>query len=413
MSRWIKIFSVILMVLLMTPVFPALAQTDANCPIFGTSPTTGAKYCISMPPAKRWNHDLVIFAHGYVSVTDPVDIPWDQMTFTDSQGGTLYLPNIVNTLGYAFATTSYRENGLAVQSGISDILDLENIFNSKIGTPPVHIYLVGASEGGLVTTLAIERYPNKFTGGMSMCGPIGSFRGQINYWGDFRTVFDYFMDTPNFKVLPGSAVNIPPVLMNNWDSTYVPLVTSTLAAKPASTQQLLAVTGAAVDPSDPNTVGETVLGLLWYNVFATNDGIAKLGGQPFDNMTHVYSGSASDVLLNLGVKRYKASPVALANIATYYETSGKLSRPLVVMHTTGDPIVPYWHETLYTAKVISKLTPTLYLPITIKSYGHCAFTLPQMITGFGSLVFMSTKIQLSTPMTAETAGAVPMYQYPH
>jgi hypothetical protein len=83
------------------------------------------------------------------------------------------------------------------------------------------------------------------------------------------------------------------------------------------------------------------------------------------------------------------------------------------MHTTGDPIVPYWHETLYTAKVISKLTPTLYLPITIKSYGHCAFTLPQMITGFGSLVFMSTKIQLSTPMTAETAGAVPMYQYPH
>jgi hypothetical protein len=322
------------------------------------------------------------------------------------------MPDIINGLGYAFATTSYRENGLAVQSGISDILDLENIFNSKVATP-THIYLVGASEGGLVTTLEIERNPSKFTGGMSLCGPIGSFRGQVNYWGDFRTVFDYFMDTPSLKVLPGSAVSIPSVLMDNWDSTYVPLVTSTLAAKPANTQQLLAVTGAAVDPNDPNTVGETVLGLLWYNVFATNDGVTKLGGQPFDNTTRVYTGSANNIQLNRGVKRYKASPAALANIAKYYETSGKLTKPLVVMHTTGDPIVPSWQQTLYTAKVISKLTPTLYLPIKITGYGHCAFTLPQLLTGFGSLVFMSTKIHLSTPMTAQTAGADPIYQYPH
>ena len=113
------------------------------------------------------------------------------------------------------------------------------------------------------------------------------------------------------------------------------------------------------------------------------------------------------------MKRYKASSVALANIAKYYETSGKLSKPRVVMQTTGDPIVPAWQQTLYTAKVIGKLTPTLYLPIKINSYGHCAFSLPQMLTGFSSLVFMSTKIQLPAAMTANTSGPVPMYQYPH
>jgi hypothetical protein len=201
--------------------------------------------------------------------------------------------------------------------------------------------------------------------------------------------------------------------MNNWDSTYVPLVTSALAAKPANTKQLLAVTGAAIDPSDPTTVGATTLGLLWYNVFATNDGITKLGGQPFDNTTRLYSGSANDILLNAGVKRYKASSVALANIAQYYETSGKPSKPLVVMHTTGDPIVPYWQEKLYTAKVISNFKPTLYLPVTITRYGHCAFSLPELLSGFGSLVFMSTNIHLPAQMTAQTAGPVPMYQYPH
>jgi pimeloyl-ACP methyl ester carboxylesterase len=409
MSRWIKIFSAILVVVLLSPVFPALAQTDADCGYFGTA-ASGAKYCITMP-AGAWNHDLVIFAHGYVSVTDPLDIPWSQMTFTTSSG-TVYMPDIVNSLGYAFATTSYRENGLAVLSGISDILDLETIFSSTVGSP-VHIYLVGASEGGLVTTLALERDPSNFTGGLSLCGPIGSFRGQVNYWGDFRTVFDYFMNTPTSTVLPASAVNIPPAVMTNWYSTYVPLITSTIAAKPANTQQLLSVTGAAVDPSDPNTIAETVLGLLWYNVFATNDGVTKLGGQPFDNTTRVYTGSSNNVKLNLGVKRYKASSVALANIAKYYETTGKLTKPLVVMHTTADPIVPFWQQTLYTAKVISKLTPTLYLPIKITAYGHCAFTLPQLLTGFGSLVFMSTKIQLPASVTAQTAGPVPMYQYPH
>ena len=202
MSRWIKIFSAILMVILITPVFPALAQTDADCTYSGTS-SAGAKFCITMP-AGAWNHDLVIFAHGYVADTgQAVAIPWDQMTFSTSQGGTVYMPDIINSLRYAFATTSYRENGLAVQSGILDILDLETIFSSKYGTP-THIYLVGASEGGLVTTLAIERNPDKFSGGMAVCGPIGSFRGQVNYWGDFRTVFDYFMDTPAVKVLPGS-----------------------------------------------------------------------------------------------------------------------------------------------------------------------------------------------------------------
>lgn len=407
MSRWIKIFSVLLIVILATPVFPALANSVPTCTYSGTS-AAGALYCITMPPAGSWNNDLVIFAHGYVSPTLPLAIPWDQMTF--SQGSTtVYLPDIVNGLGFAFATTSYRENGLAVQSGISDILDLETIFNNKVNSTPAHIYLVGASEGGLVTTLSIERYPANFTGGMALCGPIGSFRGQVNYWGDFRTVFDYYFK----NVLPPTAVSIPPGLMNNWDSTYSPLVSSALAANPTNTNQLLSVTNAAVDSSNPNTIGETVLGLLWYNVFATNDGVSKLGGQPFDNTTRVYSGSTNNAALNLGVKRYKASAAALANIAKYYETSGKLTKPLVVMHTTGDPIIPVWQQTLYSAKVVSKLTPTLYLPIKINSYGHCAFTLPQMLTGFASLVFMSTKVQLPTSVTANTAGPVPVYQYPH
>jgi pimeloyl-ACP methyl ester carboxylesterase len=409
MSRWIKIGLGILVLLALMPVTPVQAQTNADCLFYGEH-SNGAKYCITMPPPPpygMWNGDLVIFAHGYVPVNEPLDIPWSQMTFSDGTGGVITMPVLVNSMGYAFATTSYSENGLAVKQGIVDILDLINVFQNLVGTPN-HIYLVGASEGGLVTTLAIERYPESFSGGLATCGPIGSFTGQVNYWGDFRVVFDYFMDTPDFDVLPGNAVNIPKSLMNKWDSVYVPRIAGVLAANPLNTQQLLSVTSAPIDPPDPNTIGETTLGILWYNVFATNNAIDVLGGQPFDNFDRVYTGSLDDASLNAGVKRFKAQTSALTEIANYYETSGALQRPLVTMHTTGDPIVPFWHQTFYTQKVFTNNPNSPYLPIAINRYGHCAFTLAEVVNGFGTLVFMSTGVVPPTPpmmpMTTLEAG---------
>jgi pimeloyl-ACP methyl ester carboxylesterase len=398
MSRWIRTVLVVLLVLGISPALQVQAQTDPGC-LYSGEYSNGALYCITMPPPApygTWNGDLVIFAHGYVAVNEPLAIPWSQMSFSDGQGNVITMPFLVNSMGYAFATTSYSENGLAVQQGIADILDLITVFDDLVGTPN-HIYLVGASEGGLVTTLAIERHPESFTGGLATCGPIGDFQGQVNYWGDFRAVFDYFMDTPTFDVLPGNAANIPASLMKKWDSVYVPRVTGVLAANPLGTQQLLAVTGAPFNPLDLNTIGETTLGVLWYNVFATNDATDKLGGRPFDNFDRVYSGSLNDTLLNAGVKRYKAQPAALAEIAANYETTGYLQRPLVTMHTTGDPIVPIWHQDIYRGKVSSVNPFSPYLAMDIQRYGHCAFTIPEILTGFGNLVYMSTYTPLPTP----------------
>jgi hypothetical protein len=233
----------------------------------------------------------------------------------------------------------------------------------------------------------------------------------VNYWGDFRAVFDYFMDTPDFDVLPGNAANIPSSLMNKWDSVYIPRVAGVLVANPLGTQQLLSVTGAPVDPLNPNTVGETTLGILWYNVFATNDATEKLGGRPFDNFDRVYSGSFNDALLNAGVKRYKAQPAALEEIANHYETSGILMRPLVTMYTTGDPIVPVWHQAMYTAKVLGHNPYSLYLPITINRYGHCAFTVPEILNGFGTLVYMSTGAFPPTPLMPDSSAQLQKYEF--
>lgn len=407
MSRWIKTGLIVLLLLGLVPAQTVFAQTDDNCQYFGTQ-ASGAKYCITLPPPPpygAWNGDLVIFAHGYVAVNEPLDIPWSQMTFADGQGGSITMPVLVNSMGYAFATTSYSVNGLVVKQGLADILDLIHVFTQKTGLTPVHIFLIGASEGGLVTTLGIERHPDAFAGGLAVCGPIGSFRRQVNYWGDFRVLFDYFMDTPDFNVLPGTAVSIPQALIAKWNSLYAPRVGNVLAANPVNTQQLFSVSLAPYDPANLATIGETTLGILWYNVFATNDAIRKLGGQPFDNWSRVYTGSANDTLLNEGVKRFKARPAALQEIAANYETSGVLEKPLVTMQTTGDPIVPAWHQTLYGSKVTANNPFAPYFSYTIPRYGHCTFTLDETLTAFGTLVYMSTGEVLPPPPFIQGASA--------
>jgi hypothetical protein len=373
---------------------PAAADLAASTCTDGVQ-ASGAVYRICMPPAGAWNGDLLVFAHGYVSPFEPVGIPEDQLVLPDGTS----LPGIVNGLGYAFALSSYRVNGLAVLPGIQDTLDLVNLFRTQYPMTG-RVYIAGASEGGLVTTLAVEQYPAVFAGGLATCGPVGDFRSQVNYWGDFRVVFDYFFP----GVLPPSPVNIPPEVPANWETVYKPAVLAAIAANPSATSQLLRVTRAPIDAADPASLNTTVEGLLWYNAFATNDGVAKLGGQPFDNRGKWYTGSRNDLLLNLRVRRFRADAAAINTINANYQTSGVLAVPLVNLHTTGDPIVPYWHAPLYTAKVIARGSLLNYVHIPALRYGHCNFNVVEVLVSFAIMVIKSGGI-ISSPQEAIDANA--------
>lgn len=338
--------------------------------------SSGAIYCICTPEPEDWNGDLVIFAHGYVSPDKPIEIPEDQLSLPD---GTC-IPDIINNLGYAFATTSYSTNGLAVLEGVEDLRELVEIFIDKQSLPR-YVYLVGASEGGLITALAVEQFPEIFNGGLSACGPVGDFVKQINYWGDFRVIFDYFFP----DLIPGDAVNIPQEVIDNWETLYVPRIEEAIRANRHDTLQLLRVTKAPIDHKDRLTIDKTVLDILWYNVSATTDSIEKLGGQPFDNQSRFYFGSNNDFALNSKVRRFTADQVALDEIEAHYQTSGRLSSPLVTLHTTGDPIVPCWHEPLYRLKTSRSIRQHTNIPI--RRYGHCNFKINEVLAGFELLVF--------------------------
>jgi len=373
------------------------AAAASNCLPDGTQ-TSGARYRICMPDAGQWNGDLVLYAHGYVAFNAPTGIPEDQLNLPDGTS----VPGIINGLGFAFATTGYSKNGLAVLQGVDDIVDLVGIFSTAVGSPH-RVYLVGPSEGGIVTALAIERHPDSFTGGLAACGPIGTFRGQINYVGDFRVIFDYFFP----GIIPGTPDNIPDEVIQNWDAVFVPRITAAIAARPDLTVQLLRVTQAPVG-ADASTVAQTVVGILWYNVFGTNDAKTELGGQPYDNSRHLYLGSDNDLFLNLLVRRVGAEAPALTALNAY-ETTGSLARPLVTLHTTGDPIIPFGHEVLYALKALFSGSAALQPNLPVVRYGHCQFTAAEVVFGFFVLL-LETQGQ-SIPVHAVLPDAASRRQF--
>jgi pimeloyl-ACP methyl ester carboxylesterase len=336
---------------------------------------SGALYEMCLPDA--WNGDLVIYAHGYMATVEPVELPDE--TFP---GGSS-IASVVNSLGFAFATTSYRTNGLVIMEGIEDVVQLVDLFTARFGDPN-RVFLVGPSEGGIVTALAIEAYPDVFAGGLSMCGPVGDFRAQLDYIANFRTLFDYFFP----GLIPGNATNVPDEVVANWYSTYESKVIKAIRRAPDRTRQLIKTSGAPVDPNDPSTVEHTVTGLLWYHVFATENAMDKLGGQPFDNSKKFYRGSKNDRRLNRKAFRATADPVPLAEIQRHYQTSGHLEVPLVTMHTTGDEIIPAGHEDLYARKIRADGSAPLHVNIYVDRYGHCNFTATELLQGFFILLDM-------------------------
>lgn len=357
------------------PAAPEPPPDEGQTPAAGCSDGVlehGALYRICFPA--NWNGDLVLYAHGYVAPDQPVALPNDEV-------GVLSISVTVNGLGYAYATTSYRANGLVAPEATEDLVDLEATVRRLYRPDPSRVLVVGASEGGLVATLAAERHPDRFDGALAACGPVGSFRRQLDYFEDFRVVFDYLFP----GVIPGSPVDVPASVTAGWETIIAPAVAAALVADPAAARELVSITGAPVASDDVGAIAVTALGILRYNVVGSADAQSRLGGQPFDNSSRVYSGSSNDAALNAGVVRFTADPVALASLAEF-ETSGNLPVPLVTLHTTGDPIVPFEQEALYADKV-GQAGVTAYLTQTeVERYGHCAFEGSELLNAFSTLI---------------------------
>src|SRR5690606_35626469 len=81
--------------------------------------------------------------------------------------------------GYAWAASSYSENGYNPGIGADDTLELLGYFEEQFGRPD-RVYLFGLSMGGNVVALSLEHFAGVYDGALALCGALGG-QTQIDY----------------------------------------------------------------------------------------------------------------------------------------------------------------------------------------------------------------------------------------
>ncbi|MEN8801522.1 MAG: hypothetical protein ABF297_06045 [Thiogranum sp.] len=373
-------------------------------------PQGGAEYVVCMPPSASWNGNMVYASMGTVKL-DPNEKEGTIVTVAgqlDNDGAPL--SGLFNQAGYGFAVVAPPQL-LSVPTREADLERLVELVEITLGEPTFS-YVVGFSQGAIPATRLLERRGDDrlFSGGISACGPIGSFGsvpGQIQpsepplfftqteYSLQFLVIVDHLF--PELKLLrdiPPPFVEVPRVpasTLATWDDDAVEAVfaDSINAGKVVQLLEVMYELGLPVAVAPPNVpIEETLAELLEEVTFFVNDSVSDLGGSIFDNWATEYP----DPELNAGVRRYSSTfyPADIDDALSPYETSGLRpgDPPLVALHNFLDHRVPYDHVVLYALKS-DATAPIIKFPIPlggIPRYGHCDFTAVEAALAFRCLI---------------------------
>ena len=198
-----------------------------------------------------------------------------------------------------------------------------------------------------------------------------------------RVLFDFFFP----GVIPGDALHVPPMEFSA-DSPVVKAIVAAILAEPQKAAMLAAVDQIELPYRTPSELVLSIVRPLGYNIRGTNDLLARTGGQsPFGNLTTWYTGLLLyDSTVNAGVGRFTAKDAAIRYLNDYYRPRGTLRLPLLTLHTTMDPDVPFAHEAAL-AKIMAATGRSKWLAQqSVQRYGHCNVTPAEVLITLGRLV---------------------------
>jgi dienelactone hydrolase len=347
------------------PTFDALPGAKA---FFGQY--DGGLYKIEIPD--NWNGELALYAHGFVSNAG-------------AQGSALRVGNspirehLIKS-GYAWAASSYRCNGYVPGQGLADTMALTDLFTKfNNGRPPQRVYLTGTSMGGHVTLLGMHEFPTTFAGGLAMC-PAGP------------ELFDFFAATAGaaevitgvqakLETLPADLARMNELLGKPPDYT-------------GKGRQLASVEIAISGGPRPFAME----GLAAGGRFAGNISPAALAGSTTPSNRAVMttqiqyaideSLGLSASTLNKQARRKPLDPEIRNPIGPYEELvpfDGKLERPTLTMHGTGDLFVPIVLEQALKRAVVAAGKESLLTQRIYRIAGHCGFSQAEMSRAFDDL----------------------------
>jgi pimeloyl-ACP methyl ester carboxylesterase len=315
----------------------------------------GASYRIDIPK-QNWNRGLVMYYHGYEAKPRLFSLQDGQ-----PRPPSRILQQILNR-GYAVAESGYEDGGWAVESAFKDTEELRQYFTKKYGTPRETL-VMGHSMGGLLTVMTLEKRPDRYSGGLALCGVLAPADLVMQRAFANRVAFDAFFP----GVLP-EVDRIPAAFMMN-DVPVITNVQKALDGKPDSAALIRSL-------ADIHT-NRGLADVLVFNTFVIEDLRLKTGGNPFDNRNLIYTGTTDDYTLNTQVKRYAGDAKAVRYMSDYYTPTGALKRKLLAVHTTYDPLVPAATAAYYDDATRRLGAGDLFVQKYVNRDGHCNITADQ------------------------------------
>jgi len=331
----------------------------------------GGLYRIEIPD--QWNGDLVLFAHGFVSNAG--------QNGSMLRVGTHRFRDHVVKSGYAWAASSYRCNGYVPGQGLVDTMALSDLFKEKNGgRAPTRTYLTGESMGGHVTLLGMQEFPAAFAGGLAMC-PAGP------------ELFDYY-------AAMSAAAEVVSGVQFHADSVQQDLakMAEALGKPPEYTEKGRQMASIEINVSGgPRPFAMEGLTSRFVANYGTSMG-AILGSTTPSNRAvdtaHIKYSIADGLgldadTLNTKARRKAGDPEMRSAAGPYEEIvpfDGKIERPTLTMHGTGDLFVPIFLEQTLKRAVKASGNEKLLTQRIYRIGAHCQFSQQEMTAAFDDLV---------------------------
>ena len=307
---------------------PEVLQTPAGITEVGV--LTGAEYRIDVPA--NWNHGLVVFYHGY-----------SERPFRYRLDGSIGLQaEPMLRRGYAVIQSGYSQTGWALQVAYPETEILRKYFIKKYGQPRETIAAGGSMGGALVMVTMELNQKNTYTAGLNLCGAVGPSYVHLNRRFAWRAAFDYYF--------PGIMPPLAPVPVNFEESEALrQKVFTAMRANPAGASAMRNLTGLHSDIEVARAVG--------YYTYVVGD-----------------------------LQRKAADFKARAYLLSHYSPSGRLTRPMLALHTIYDPLIPATTLSLYDAQVAEAGFSQNLVQQYVDREGHCTFSGEEVGRAFDELL---------------------------
>jgi pimeloyl-ACP methyl ester carboxylesterase len=348
---------------LLIPLF--ISAWSQNIEGTDTGTVNHARYKIFIP--KDWKHKLVMFAHGYEFMGSPSAVNSPQL----DQMARIFLDR-----GFAVAASAYKYQGYALPQGVEDTETLRQFFQDKYGFPD-STFMTGQSMGGGVALAMMENFSKNYQGALAMC-PLSS-RPYLQTRKEFElhVLFD--------ALFPGVIIPLSKIFDINADLKETGFAEMgpriELVRKALSSDSLKAAELARQFYLKISDIPFS----LFFGDAVLRDVALKSGGNPYDNTNTIYTGFTNDWEINKKVERFKAS-VCSDNIFEKYDRTGNIGKPVVLMHTIYDQLIPPQYGEVNFENMVHQSGKDNFLTVKLcNGQGHCNFTPEQIGRMFDEL----------------------------